>query len=469
MKKGRFVSTIFAAAASLAASAVSFIPTDDSSSFYEESSLGEKIFVGEADSANIKFTLDKESNIYNTLLVSKRNDSNVLKDTVKVDSTFKIGTNKCYTFLYTTDKEKTEKVYLCYIKKTAIAPTVKVCAYDSVSNPVCDPQLRVKFSNLSFANTYVNSKGDTVQIKDNIVLTYQDYEANGITISDKAVEEKITGINKDSSLLITKPKRHTVFKLKDKLTKYEYTTDTFYSYLPFMTAQLTVDAEIIPHNIENRTDEALVFSTKDEAKASVSSHLYSGDLYINLEHNSIDNAPIDTVITVDPNDTTKSVTTLVPVDASYSWKFYNDSTGVLRNSYRSRTNATTLSGEHIDKYGTHFIVLSGDNSVCKDTLVAAFKVRNSLLEMPSVFTPNGDGINDEFRPTYTSISEYEIWIYNTMGKLMYNSEDITVGWDGTHRGNDCPIGAYYYVVKAKGVDGIEYKLKGTVNLVRNAD
>lgn len=452
MKKGRFVSTIFAAAASLAASAVSFLPTDDSSSFYEESPLGERIFVGEADSANIKFTLDNESNINNILLVSKRNDSNVLKDTVKVDSTFKMGTNKCYTFLYTTDSEKTEKIYLCYVKKTAIAPTVKVCAYDSVSNPVCDPQLRVNFSNLSFANTYVNSKGDTVQIKDNIVLEYQDYEANGITISDKTVEEKISGINKDSSLLVTKPKRHTVFKLKDKITKYEYTTDTFYSYLPFMTAQLTVDAEIIPHNIENRSDEALVFGTKDEARASVSSYLYSGKLEIDLERNCVDNIP---------NDST---------DARYTWKIYNDSTGMLKkHSDFVYQSVATVNNVPIETYGTYYVVLSCNNTVCKDTIYTAFKVRASLLEMPYVFTPNGDGINDEFRPTYTSIAEYKIWIYNTMGKKMYESDDITVGWDGTHKGNDCPIGAYYYVVKATGVDGIEYKLKGTVNLVKNAD
>jgi gliding motility-associated-like protein len=101
--------------------------------------------------------------------------------------------------------------------------------------------------------------------------------------------------------------------------------------------------------------------------------------------------------------------------------------------------------------------------------VTGFKVKTSYLLMPTVFTPNGDGYNDEFRPTYTSIKEYEIWIYNTMGKLMYESNDITVGWDGTHKGHEAPIGAYYYVVKAKGVDGTDYKQKGTVSIVRNAD
>lgn len=449
MKKRRFVSTFFAAIASFAASAVSFNPVDNSS-FYEDSSLGEKIFVGEADSANIKFT--PEGNISNTLLVSKKNGSNVLKDTVKVDSTFKLGTNKCYTFMYTAENGKSEKVYLCYVKKAAIAPSVKVCDYDSVSNPVCDPMLRVKFSNLSYSNTYVNSKGDTIKIKDNLVLTYTDYESTGITINDKTIEEIVDGVGKDSTLLITKPKRKTVFKLKDKITNYEYTSDTFYSYLPFMTAQLSVDAEIVPHNVEKRSEDALVFGTLADAKLNVGNYLYSGKLDIDLERNCIDNTPSDTI------------------DARYTWKIYNDSTGTLKkHSDFVYQSVATVNNVPIETYGTYYVVLSCNNTVCKDTIFTGFKVRASLLEMPYVFTPNGDGINDEFRPTYTSIAEYKIWIYNTMGKKMYESDDITVGWDGTHKGNDCPIGAYYYVVKATGVDGIEYKLKGTINLVRNAD
>lgn len=129
----------------------------------------------------------------------------------------------------------------------------------------------------------------------------------------------------------------------------------------------------------------------------------------------------------------------------------------------------TVNQVPIQNYGTHFITLTCDNGVCKDTIVTGFKVKTSYLLMPTVFTPNGDSYNDELRPTYTSINEYEIWIYNTMGKEMYNSKDITVGWDGTYKGNDAPIGAYYYVVKAKGVDGADYKLKGAVSLVRNAD
>jgi gliding motility-associated-like protein len=450
MKKRRFVANIFAAMATLAASAVSFNPVDNSTTFYKEGSSGELVFVGDADSATINIAPDQtESGINNAMLVSG-------KDTAKVTgATVTIGTGKCYTLLYKSDgdgeKENSGKAYLCYVKKTAVAPTVKVCDYDTISNLVCGPDLKVKFSNLVYANSYVNSRGETVDIQDNIILTYEDYEADGININDKPMEVVVNGVNNDSTLFIPKPKRHTVFKLKDKFSQYEYVSDTFRSLLPFSTAQLTVDGEAIPHNTEKRGEDNLVFGTLEDAKTNVGNYMYSGPLTINLERNSVDNTPADTV------------------DASYEWSFFNDSTGTFRNRYNKFYNDMTVNQVPIQNYGTHFITLTCDNGVCKDTIVTGFKVKTSYLLMPTVFTPNGDSYNDELRPTYTSINEYEIWIYNTMGKEMYNSKDITVGWDGTYKGNDAPIGAYYYVVKAKGVDGADYKLKGAVSLVRNAD
>ena len=450
MKKRRFVANIFAAFATFAASAVSFNPVDNSTIFYKEGSSGELIFVGETDSANINLVSDKtESEIRNVLLVSGKDTSKVTGASVM------IGTDKCYTLLYTLEgdeeKEKTNKSYLCYIKKTAMAPTVKVCDYDTINNLICGPDLKVKFSNLVYANSYVNSRGETVKIQDNIVLTYDDYEADGINIKDKLMEVVVIGVNNDSTLFVPKPKRHTVFKLKDKFSQYEYVSDTFRSLLPFATALLTIEGETIPHNTEKRGDEEIKFGTLEDAKTNVGNYMFSGPLTVNLELNSVDNTPADTV------------------DARHSWKFYNDSTGILRNIYKGPFSDMTIRAISIDDYGTYFVTHTCDNSVCKDTIVTGFKVKTSYLLMPTVFTPNGDGYNDEFRPTYTSIKEYEIWIYNTMGKLMYESKDITVGWDGTHKGHEAPIGAYYYVVKAKGVDGTDYKQKGTVSIVRNAD
>lgn len=444
--KRRYVSTFFAAVASLAASAVSFTP-EGNASFYREASAGEQLFVGTADSVEIKVTDDEELAKYHRLVSGE--------DTLTVsESKFKIGPDKCYTFLYASglDAKKEPKLatkYLCYVKMTAVAPTVEVLPFDSVYNPVCGEELEVKFKDFSFANTYVNSKGVKTEIKDNFVLTYIDYVADGINIKEDQVEVTVGNLASDTSMTVKKPRRNGVFKLKDKITQYEYVSDTFRTPLPFSVAQLSIEAEKIPHNIEQRGEEGLSFIKLDEAKSNISNYLFSAPLSVNIERNSVDNLFVDTL------------------ESRYVWKFFNDSTGTLKNSYRVRYNDKELYDEPISDFGSHYIALISTNGVCTDTIVAAFKVRISELTMPTVFTPNGDNINDEFRPTYTSIRKYKIWIYNTMGKRVYESEDITVGWDGTYKGNETPIGAYYYVVEAEGVDGTEYKLKGTVNLLRD--
>ena len=61
-------------------------------------------------------------------------------------------------------------------------------------------------------------------------------------------------------------------------------------------------------------------------------------------------------------------------------------------------------------------------------------------------------VNDEFRVVYRSIKEYNIWIYNRWGHLVYKSNDPAKGWDGTIGGRPAAEGAYYYVIRALGTD-----------------
>ena len=85
-----------------------------------------------------------------------------------------------------------------------------------------------------------------------------------------------------------------------------------------------------------------------------------------------------------------------------------------------------------------------------------------MLLVPNVFTPNGDGKNDEFRVLYRSIKEYHIWVYNRWGKLVYESQDPAKGWDGTINNHPAAEGAYFYVIRALGTDAAanaEYRTK----------
>lgn len=76
----------------------------------------------------------------------------------------------------------------------------------------------------------------------------------------------------------------------------------------------------------------------------------------------------------------------------------------------------------------------------------------SSLLMPNAFSPNGDGINDIYKPKdgYRNIEEFHAYIYNRWGQKLYEWTDPATGWDGTYRGKPVKEGVYFCLVKAKG-------------------
>lgn len=73
--------------------------------------------------------------------------------------------------------------------------------------------------------------------------------------------------------------------------------------------------------------------------------------------------------------------------------------------------------------------------------------------IPNVFTPNADGSNDLYFITATGLEEFNLTILNRWGQTMYESDDVNAGWDGTFNGNPCPDGTYFYIIKAKNLQG----------------
>lgn len=103
----------------------------------------------------------------------------------------------------------------------------------------------------------------------------------------------------------------------------------------------------------------------------------------------------------------------------------------------------------------------------------AVSVSESFLKVPNVFTPNGDGKNDEFRVAYQSLREFHCWVYNRWGHLVYSWDDPAKGWDGMIGGRPAAEGAYFYVIRALGTDAPKNASYGTKmqykKKIRNAD
>jgi gliding motility-associated-like protein len=93
----------------------------------------------------------------------------------------------------------------------------------------------------------------------------------------------------------------------------------------------------------------------------------------------------------------------------------------------------------------------------------------SDLTVPNVFTPNGDGVNDEFTLLTTNLTNITCVIFDRWGVKVYDvtSEKGNISWDGKNFSNkDVPAGTYFYILKAKGKDMKDFELKGPISLFR---
>lgn len=103
--------------------------------------------------------------------------------------------------------------------------------------------------------------------------------------------------------------------------------------------------------------------------------------------------------------------------------------------------------------GAYRVVCKVNNAFCtSDSAEQIINISESYLRVPNVFTPNGDGINDEFRVAYRSLREFHCWVYNRWGHLVYEWTDPAKGWDGNISGRPAAEGAYFYVIRALGTD-----------------
>jgi len=91
---------------------------------------------------------------------------------------------------------------------------------------------------------------------------------------------------------------------------------------------------------------------------------------------------------------------------------------------------------------------------------------NPDIFIPNAFTPNGDGKNDVLKVYGNYIKTLDMKVYNQWGELIYQTNDVNKGWDGTSNGKMQPVGVYMYVVQLTEQNGNSSIKKGSVNLIR---
>lgn len=119
-------------------------------------------------------------------------------------------------------------------------------------------------------------------------------------------------------------------------------------------------------------------------------------------------------------------------------------------------------------YDTYFTVLVTDSIGCTASDNVFIKVyEGPMYYLPNSFTPNGDRLNDVFRPIPVGIRSTDYFrVFNRYGKLMYETRQWMQGWDGTIKGKPAEAGTYVWMIKGIDKNGAVIEMKGTVILLR---
>jgi gliding motility-associated-like protein len=116
---------------------------------------------------------------------------------------------------------------------------------------------------------------------------------------------------------------------------------------------------------------------------------------------------------------------------------------------------------------TYSVLASGMACITIDSITV--KVFNSIAEktfVPSVFSPNGDGLNDCFTPiSKSNFVNYSLKIYNRWGELVYLSNNANDCWDGQQKNGQIEIGTYFYILNAK-TECSSIDWKGDITLIK---
>ncbi|MDI1353407.1 MAG: gliding motility-associated C-terminal domain-containing protein [bacterium] len=148
---------------------------------------------------------------------------------------------------------------------------------------------------------------------------------------------------------------------------------------------------------------------------------------------------------------------------SSAWSFGNGTSSLTAGAHISPSTTYKFAG-------TYSVTMFSYKGPCMDTIVKTILVEiPSELEIPNIFTPNNDGVNDEYFIKAANIAEISMQVLDRWGQIVFevSSQSGNVVWDGKNqKGIEVADGVYYYTLVASGKDGIDYKKSGTITITR---
>ena len=136
-------------------------------------------------------------------------------------------------------------------------------------------------------------------------------------------------------------------------------------------------------------------------------------------------------------------------DATFAWSTLEETAQIL-----------------VETSGVYHVTIENECGNARDSIYIEIHEQSSNLFVPNAFTPNKDGLNDEFAPVVTNVEGYHLAIFDRWGKMVFESRNPALGWDGTWNGRPVPEGIFAYTIRARDCYGELGTRGGSVTLLR---
>jgi gliding motility-associated-like protein len=132
------------------------------------------------------------------------------------------------------------------------------------------------------------------------------------------------------------------------------------------------------------------------------------------------------------------------------------------------SNGSTSPSIDITDPGIYSVIVSNGACVLSDSVVVTGNEGEGLLFIPNTFTPNRNNVNDIFKAYGEGIVTFHMRIFDRWGNMIFETQDMNAGWDGTYKGNIVQIDTYAYTIDYETeCNGGERKaIYGHVNVIK---
>jgi gliding motility-associated-like protein len=130
-------------------------------------------------------------------------------------------------------------------------------------------------------------------------------------------------------------------------------------------------------------------------------------------------------------------------------------------------DGTSSSSYQVKNYGVYTVIVTDTNHCSNAASIEVLNACPGSIFVPNAFTPmNNDGLNQTFYPVVRNVKALQLQIYNRWGELIFETEELNKGWDGSYKKESANPDVYVYKINYTGMDEQTKTISGNVTLLK---